>query len=148
MVDLTYVVATRLRALHTLVVIDTCYSGAAAAGTRQAMRAELDGGMTENALSQISQGTGRIILGASQRDQQSWESEKLHHGYFTYFLTQQIQAKPGESLTEIYNTVKQQVSAAVDADHQHLDQQTPVMSRSGGEVDFALRDTAGTPGQQ
>ncbi len=140
MVELTYSVATRLRALRTVVVIDTCFSGAATTGSRKALE-ELDGGVPDAALSQISQGTGRIILGASQRDQQSWESDRLHHGYFTYFLTQEIRNNPDEPLSRIYANVKRQVSAAVETDHQHLDQQTPVISRSGESVDFSLRES-------
>ena len=43
-------------------------------------------------LERMSQGTGRIVLSASQVDEESLESPALRHGYFTYFLLQALKS--------------------------------------------------------
>ena len=82
-------------------------------------------------------GTGRIVMSASQVNEESLESDQLGHGYFTYYLLQAL--KNGKGLTplsQVYAAVAQQVSASVSAQGSH---QHPVMSRSSADADFALR---------
>jgi helicase len=87
----------------------------------------------------MSQGTGRIVLAASQSDEESLESAKLGHGYFTYFLLQAL--KSGEGLlpmTEVYGEVAKSVSQLASEGGQR---QHPVLYQSSAEADFALRTT-------
>ena len=88
----------------------------------------------------MSQGTGRIVMAASQVNEESLESDELRHGYFTYYLLQTLKNDKGIApLSQVYAQVAQAVSQRVSAAglHQH-----PVMSRSSTDADFALR-TAG-----
>jgi uncharacterized caspase-like protein len=92
-------------------------------------------------LERMSRGTGRIVMSASQVDEESLESPALKHGYFTYFLLQALKSGNGATpLSQVYAAVAQQVSARVSADGSH---QHPVISRSSADADFAL-GVAGT----
>ncbi len=143
MVELADSVASRMKALRTAVILDTCYSG----GSIRAASSGADAGLankgpSEKMLERMSQGTGRIVLSASQVNEESLESPALRHGYFTYFLLQALKSGNGATpLSQVYAAVAQQVSARVSADGSH---QHPVMSRSSADADFAL----GVPGAE
>lgn len=142
MVELANAVATRMKALRTAVILDTCYSGGSMqnemsnnqpAGARGALANK---GPSSQMLERMSQGTGRIVMSASQVDEESLESPALKHGYFTYFLLQALKNGNGVTpLSQVYAAVAQQVSARVSADGSH---QHPVISRSSADADFAL----------
>jgi hypothetical protein len=138
MVELADSVATRMRALRTLVILDTCYSGGSV-GVPPVGAAAEKAAPSRQMLEQMSQGTGRIVLAASQSDEESLESAKLGHGYFTYFLLQAL--KSGEGLlpmTEVYGEVARSVSQLASEGGQR---QHPVLYQSSAEADFALRTT-------
>lgn len=133
MVELADSVATRMRALRTAVILDTCYSGGSVTG---GSAAPPDKPPSEEMLARMSQGTGRIVLTASQANEESLESGELRHGYFTYFLLDALKTGKGVTpLSQIYASVAQRVAqrVAVSGMHQH-----PVMSRSSADADFAL----------
>jgi hypothetical protein len=140
MVDLSYAVATRLRALRTAIFIDTCYSEAATVDSRAGGEPVVAGGNVSQAtLEQITQGTGRIIFAASGKDQESLESPDLQHGYFTYFLVQMLHQHPAMPLTELFTLLQRQVSTRVAKDYALYNlHQDPVMSRSSQNADFPL----------
>jgi uncharacterized caspase-like protein len=137
MVELANAVATRMRALRTAVILDTCYSGGTAKAGEVAPKAQLaNTAPSDKMLNRMSQGTGRIVLAASRVDEQSMESNDLRHGYFTYYLLQALQNTKGKTpLSQVFNSVAQQVSQSVSAQGR---QQHPVMSRSSEDADFAL----------
>jgi uncharacterized caspase-like protein len=141
MVDLANAVATRMKALRTVVFLDTCYSGGAAGPGAPAPTEKLaNTAPSEAMLTHMSLGTGRIVMTASGNNEESLESDKLHHGYFTYYLLQTL--KNGKGLTplsQVYSSVAQQVSQTVSAQGKH---QHPVMNRSSADADFALRSPA------
>ncbi len=141
MVELANAVATRMKALRTVVFLDTCYSGGAAgSGTPAATQKLANTAPSEAMLSHMSLGTGRIVMSASENNEESLESDKFHHGYFTYYLLQTL--KNGKGLTplsQVYASVAQQVSQSVSAQGAH---QHPVMNRSSADADFALRSPA------
>ena len=84
----------------------------------------------------MSEGTGRIVMSASRVDEESLESPALRHGYFTYFLLQALKSGKGNTLlSQVYDSVAQQVSERVFADGSH---QHPMISRSSADADFAL----------
>lgn|GEM_PF-814084 len=145
MVDLSSAVASRLRALRTLVVLDTCFSGGATKnggknGARMMGAGLANAAPSQSTLQRMSEGTGRIVMAASQVDQESLESDTLHHGYFTYFLLKQLRDSKGmKPLSQVYADVQHDVSERVAADGKAEGlHQNPVMDRSSDEADFAL----------
>jgi uncharacterized caspase-like protein len=140
MVELANSVATRMKALRTAVILDTCYSGGAANSAPAAAGGLANKSPSNQMLERMSQGMGRVVMSASRVDEESLESPALGHGYFTYYLLQALKNGKGATpLSQVYATVAQQVSARVSADGSH---QHPVLSRSSADADFAL----GVPG--
>ena len=137
MVELANAVATRMKALRTAVILDTCYSGGAMKNESSVMVAGLGNtGPSSQMLARMGEGTGRIVIAASQADEESLESDQLRHGYFTYFLLQTLKNGNGTApLSQVFAAVTKQVSdqASAGGAHQH-----PVMSRSSSDADFAL----------
>ncbi len=145
MVDLANAVATRMKALRTAVFLDTCYSGGAAggAGGSGAPAEKLTSSApSDTMLAHMIQGTGRIVMAASQVNEESLESNQLGHGYFTYYLLQALKQSKGQMpLSQIYSAVAQDVSQSVSTQGMH---QHPVMDRSSANDDFALRAPGAT----
>ena len=138
MVELANAVATRMKALRTAVFLDTCYSGGSVAGAQPSQKLANQGASKEM-LTHMADGTGRIVIAASQVDQESLESPDLRHGYFTYYLLQALKNGKGATpLSQVYATVAQQVTKSVSAKGMRQD---PVMNRSSADADFALRST-------
>jgi uncharacterized caspase-like protein len=141
MVELSSAVASRMRALRTLVVLDTCFSGGSLKNGGKMMGAGLaNASPSPSALQRMSEGSGRIVMAASQVDQESLESDTLRHGYFTYFLLKALRDSKGlKPLSQVYADVQHDVSerVAVDGKAEGL-HQNPVMDRSSDEADFAL----------
>jgi uncharacterized caspase-like protein len=143
MVELANTVASRMKALRTVVVLDTCFSGGAATNESSKMSAGVaNTAASQGMLDRMSQGTGRIVLAASSSNEESLESPTLGHGYFTYYLLQALKSGNGMTpLSQVYAQVAQQVEQKVKADglqDQQLLEQHPVMSRSSDDADFAL----------
>jgi uncharacterized caspase-like protein len=135
MVELADAVSSRMKALRTAVFLDTCYSGGATGSQPSAALANTapSGAM----LSHMSDGTGRIVMAASEVNEESLESSQLKHGYFTYFLLQALKNGKGQTpLSQVYDSVAKQVSQSVSSQGMH---QHPVMNRSSADADFALR---------
>ena len=136
-IDLVNTVATRIHALRTAVFLDACYAGSARATGMEAARSH---SLDERTLRQFRQGSGRIILSAAKADQESNESARLAHGFFTYYLVKALRANGGAlPLTAVYADVHQQVMTHVAAELKsfHVAQE-PVMSRSSETTDFGL----------
>jgi uncharacterized caspase-like protein len=143
MVDLSNTVATRMHALRTLVVLDTCYSGGSIkhGGARMMGTGLANASPSAAALQRMSAGSGRIVLAAARDDQESLESPDLRHGYFTYFLMKQLRDTHGLTpVSQVYASVSQQVATRVAQDTRTEGgfQQNPVMDRSADDADFAL----------
>jgi Caspase domain len=140
MAELSAEVAGRILAQRVAIFLDTCNSGTAAAADKGHPLQGGDG-LTSSALSQLSQGGGRMIFAASGPDQPSRDSETLNHGYFTYFLMEGIKAAPQQPLSQLFRFVQQNVAKQVDKDfgeyHPEI-HQTPIMTRSAGDTDFPL----------
>ncbi len=148
MVELANAVATRMKALRTAVILDTCYSGGAVTNESKLMGKGIANAAPGAAtLERMAEGTGRIVIAAARSDEESLESDQLHHGYFTYFLLQAIKANQGLTpMSQVFATVEQQVSQRVAADARADGValgQHPVMSRSSDQADFALGVTGG-----
>jgi hypothetical protein len=141
MVELANAVATRMKALRTAVILDTCFSGGSLNNQSPLMAAGLANTAPSGPmLDRMAQGSGRMVMAASRVDEESLESRELEHGYFTYFLLQAIKAGKGIApMSQIFNQAARQVSERASA--QGL-RQHPVMTRSSEDADFAL----GVPG--
>lgn len=152
MVDLANAVASRMKALRTAVILDTCYSGGAVTNVSRLMGAGMANvAPSSSMLDRMSQGTGRIVMSAASSNEESLESDQLHHGYFTWYLLQALKNGKGDTpLSQVYAQVAQQVSQQVAADGRKDGEdlgQHPVMSRSSDDADFALGLTPGGAGQ-
>ena len=134
MVELADSVATRMRALRTAVILDTCYSGGSV--KTQSSTPLPDKPPSDEMLARMSQGSGRIVLTASQANEESLESGELQHGYFTYYLLEAMKTGRGNTpLSQMYAAVAQRVAQRVAASGMH---QHPGLSRSSQDADFAL----------
>jgi hypothetical protein len=130
MIELANAVATRMKSLRTAVILDTCYSGGSISSGAPSTTL-VSTAPSDQMLKRITEGTGRIVLAASSVNEQSLESPELKHGYFTYFLLRALQQDKGRTpLSQVFASVSQQVSQAVN--------QHPVMSRSSADADFAI----------
>jgi Caspase domain len=143
MVELANAVATRMKALRTAVILDTCYSGGAVTNAAKLMAPGLANSAPSPAmLERMADGTGRIVIAAARSDEESMESDALQHGYFTYNLLQALKASKGMNpVSQIYTSVAQSVEEQVAALAKQQGKsfaQHPVMSRSSGSADFAL----------
>jgi hypothetical protein len=132
MIEVVNVVRNRVKARRAVVLLDTCHSGGALPAGGRGIK--VAGGVNASApssdtLDKMRQGVGRAIVASSQVDESSYESPRLHNGYFTYYLIQSLEQSGGqETIEKMYASVRQGVSARVLADlHTH---QTPVMSLS------------------
>ena len=103
-----------IRAERVIFIADSCYSGGVGGRTilSQGRRAKL----SDAFLNRIAQaGKGRIILTSSNANEVSQESDKLRHGYFTYYLLEGLKGKAdvdGDRLIdidEIYRYLNKQV---------------------------------------
>ncbi|HEX3986029.1 MAG TPA: caspase family protein [Acidobacteriaceae bacterium] len=143
MVELANAVATRMKALRTAVILDTCYSGGAVTNAAKLMAPGLANAAPSAAmLERMADGTGRIVIAAARSDEESMESDSLQHGYFTYNLLQALKANKGmDPMSQIYSSVAQAVAQQVSALAKQQGKafaQHPVMSRSSSSADFAL----------
>jgi uncharacterized caspase-like protein len=116
-----------VRATRVAVFLDTCFSGAAAGsgGTKNVSEAMNFRPVSTATLDRLSEGAGRVILAASQDNQESLESSSIGHGYFTYYVLQSLQQSKGmDPMGKLYLYVRDQVAARAQQ------KQTPVMSQS------------------
>ena len=137
MVDVANEVANRLSARRVAVILDTCFSGAAVGGNSQrTVPGLISASVSSVTIDRMRQGTGRVILAASQGEQESLEDSGLAHGYFTYYLMQGLQQNQGmDSVSKIFPYVQEQVSGRARA-HNH--EQTPVLAVSDQGAQIVL----------
>jgi Caspase domain len=129
LVEISNVVRTRVRALKAVVILDICHSQGAVSQT-----VTVPATMPAQMLEHIREGTGRMIMGASQSEESSFESPKYGHGLFTYYLLQGLKAQKDAPMDKIYEYVSGHVTqdAAANGWKQHpflslSDTQSPVV---------------------
>jgi uncharacterized caspase-like protein len=143
MVEVANTVAGRVQAQRVVVFLDTCFSGAAAGsgGTKNVSTAMNFKSISPQTLDRMSEGAGRVILAASQENQESLESASLGHGYFTYYVLQGLQQSKGmDSMGKLYLYVREQVS------NRAQQQQIPVMAQSDEGDQIVLGVAVGVAG--
>jgi uncharacterized caspase-like protein len=105
----------RLESGRVVVLLDTCYSGAAGGRTFASARTRA-GTVDDLFLERLARTKGRAIITASRPNEVSLEMAELGHGLFTYYLLQGLQGH-GDlnrdrivSLQELYEYVEQEVT--------------------------------------
>jgi hypothetical protein len=113
-------IVQRLSPERVVLIIDSCFSGAAGGRTPYEPNAPSRGVIiTEEFLTRMANsGTGRVILTASGSREVAQESHEKRHGIFTYFLLEGLRGaadidRDGRvDVDEIYKFVSQKVSSA------------------------------------
>jgi uncharacterized caspase-like protein len=141
MVEVTEVVRSRIQARRTLVLLDTCHSGAAAAGSSARMAEGVaTSSVSADTLDTIRQGVGRAIITSSQVGEKSYENDDVKNGYFTYYLLQALRKSKGmDPIDKVYAYVRDQVSNGVAAKYKVT--QTPVLRQSDKSADIIVGAT-------
>lgn len=122
MVEISTIIRTRVKALKVAVILDTCHSAGALSKT-----VTIPASVSHEMVEHIREGTGRMILAASQGEENSYEIAKYGHGIFTYHLLQALKQQKDEPLDKIFQYVTNHVAqdAAANGWKQH-----PVFSAS------------------
>ncbi len=164
--DLLNDIEKRIAAERVVAFIDTCYSGATFKvpppgwnAKSRTLTASSYGLATEaiqsrlgqtsrgikitpsagNASSKTPQGIGRVIIAASRQDERSWESERLQHGYFTFYLIESLKRAGRVSIEDLFEQLSVEVPKAVMQDTKA--KQTPTMVKNINEpVKIYLKD--------
>lgn len=112
----------RLTPERIIFISDSCYSGATAGRTfATASRRAV---ISENFLTRLSKGKGRIVLSASKASEVSEERDDLGHGVFTYYLLEGLRGKADAdgdgiiTVDEVYGYVSKKVPE-VTGQNQH-----------------------------
>jgi uncharacterized caspase-like protein len=129
MIDLVNTLTRELQSLRVVLILDTCYSGDAASVAGQSAVAAMNVSQMaslSDSLRMFQSGAGRAVLTAASADQLSYESSRLGHGYFTYFLLKTLKESSGRAtIGEIYQNVRTATENAVRSDLGKT--QTPLM---------------------
>lgn len=109
----------RLRADRVVLIIDSCFSGAAGGRTPYEPNAPSRGVISDEFLSRVAgAGRGRVILTASGSREVAQESNDIRHGVFTYYLLEGLRGAADidhdghVDIDELYKYVSQKVSLA------------------------------------
>jgi uncharacterized caspase-like protein len=138
MVQISDIVRTRIKAQRTVILLDTCHSGAAAARTGSGVA---DVAASDAALDRIRRGVGRAILTSSLPDEKSYEGTPYTNGYFTHFLLEGLRKDGGhDSVEQLYAYLKQNVSKAAGSIQRR---QTPVFTHSEHGADIVIGVSTG-----
>jgi len=110
---------SRIKAQRVVFISDSCYSGGSGGRTilAQNWRANISSTFFDRI---VRAGKGRIILTSSNAQEVSQESDKLGHGYFTYYMIEGLKGKADISndgevdIDEIYRYVNKKVPDATN----------------------------------
>lgn len=138
MVEVTDVVRSRILARKTLILLDTCHSGAATSSGARALAEGIGtSSVSAGTLDAIRQGSGRAIIASSQAGEKSYENDEAQNGYFTYYLVAALRKSKGlQPIDKVFASVRDQVAKGVSAKFKM--QQTPVLSQSDNSSEIIL----------
>ena len=118
-----------------VLLLDTCYSGAARPGVSQEIVPQGSDGL--DPLQGLAGSGNRVVISASRADERSYEDPQNKHGFFTRFLLDALRKDArNQPLSDLFNYVGSGVSAAVG--QQQGRQQHPVMQNYGNGKDIVL----------
>ncbi len=127
--DLCSQIKERVKTDRVLIVMDTCYSGAAASGARGIGR-EADN-FDANV---IAQGAGRLVISSSSPNERSWESPDYKNGIFTYNLIKALRKK--SDVVSAFEDMKR--SVLWEAQSNYGVAQTPVLGGNWKGINLML----------
>jgi hypothetical protein len=143
MVQISDIVRSRIKAQRTIILLDTCHSGAAATAPTSSEPLRSDSSASNDTLDRIRQGVGRAIVTSSSPEEKSYEGQPYSNGYFTHFLLEGLRKDGGQvSIEQLYTFLKQNVSKAAGSIQR---KQTPVFSHSehGAEIIIGAPSSGG-----
>jgi uncharacterized caspase-like protein len=125
-------VRSRILALRTVILLDTCHSGAATGEAGVAVSSVAPG-----TLDYIRQGVGRAIITSSTAGENSYENADAQNGYFTFYLVKALRESNGlDPIQKIYSYVHDQVAGSVKAKYKL--RQNPVLRQSEGNAEIVI----------
>jgi hypothetical protein len=131
--EISNIIATRCLAQRTLVIFDTCHSGAGIAS--QALSGQ--------DIDRLREGGGRYVVSSCQDDQRSYED--AGHGLFTASLIAHLRERKGcVRVTDLFATVQKDVSER--ALRVYKKDQKPVMASSQNASEIVLGSPPGGAG--
>lgn len=137
---LAHDIKSRVHCDRVIIFLDACHSGATENGGKGLIRTGVDA-------SELSAGSGQLVIASSKEDQISWESKKLANGVFTAVLLDTLK-KQGASTTvgQMFDGLKDDVQDTVLRERGTL--QTPVMKSewNGKDILIAAKPTSPRPG--
>ncbi|CAN5264589.1 hypothetical protein BH10CYA1_BH10CYA1_36150 [soil metagenome] len=137
---LAHDIRSRVHCDRVIIFLDACHSGATENGGKGLIRTGVDA-------SELSAGSGQLVIASSKEDQISWESKKLANGVFTAVLLDTLK-KHGASTTvgQMFDGLKDNVQDTVLRERGTL--QTPVMKSewNGNDILIAGKPTSPRPG--
>jgi uncharacterized caspase-like protein len=125
MVEVSGILNNRCVAQRTVVVFDTCHSGAGANAKA----------LTSEDLDRLREGAGRYVISACGPDQLAYED--AGNGVFTSSFVSAVRARSGcIRLRDLFDGVQKEVAARVKSRYGKV--QTPVMATSDNAADIVL----------
>jgi hypothetical protein len=133
MVEISSIISTRCLAERTVVIFDTCHSGAGQ-NAQSLSGSDFD---------RLKAGAGRYILSSCGANERSYEEEG--HGFFTAGLIDSLAASRGcIRMADLFEGVRKNVSARASKAGKD---QHPIMARSDAAAEFALGAESGSKGE-
>ena len=130
MVDISGIIANRCLAQRTVVILDTCHSGAGLAAQA----------LTSTEIDRLREGAGRYVLSACEPDQKSYEDAV--HGFFTASLIDRFRARKGcIPLKVLFAQVSTDVGEKARKQNK---EQRPVMASSSSAAEIVLGAAPGS----
>ena len=106
----------KINAERIVTFLDTCYSGDTTRILQQtsgskALEVEA---LSDQAIGQIAQGKGSVVITSSSNRELSWESEEKKNSFFTVYLMESMRDRKGlGSIRETYTDLQRRIPAAV-----------------------------------
>jgi caspase domain-containing protein len=146
MIDLVETISRDIRATRVVLVLDTCYSGAATISHHRGLKIVREPTTIYSvALKRLLTAPGRAVVASSQADEQSMESSARQNGYFTHFLLDGLRrSADGGTLEELFAFVRERVSMTVRSELGR--EQNPVLT-SGPRADQIVLSARPAPVQ-
>ncbi len=108
----------KIRAKRIVTFLDTCYSGDTTRILQQTSgsKALTVEALSDQAIGQIAQGKGSVVITSSNNRELSWESDERQNSFFTLYLIDAFRERHGlGSVKEIYTEIQRKIPSAVQS---------------------------------
>lgn len=140
MQDLVNTISRRVHAKRIVLLLDSCHSGAANAGSKGLKRAQnID-------VEKVPLGNGQVVISSSQSDQVSWELKEQPNGAFTKCLLDVLRKQKDCPIVQVFKNLQDSVQQTVLRERGAL--QTPVLKNNwkGRSVPLDVKPSNPHPG--